>query len=539
MKAIAPSSEDSEIVCNKSSKNTQSTYTTLTHAHGHTTHSLQPPSSCYFFDGNNIPYMGINEFFKCVGKDDYEHESYEERRKKLGDVNHQAFFSAAADPYVGKLKVPEAIKLNGMFYKQTSDNNVHVLPRPQLPHHSFELSTENFIHEQDKYMPPLQPTRSGEYITMAELFNSKSATTKQPSSFRSAIVSGVKTMIMKTTTTATTKTAITTTIDDERLNIPLRNKCLHKSFSEAPVLIPCIVVTTPTSDNRAATTTSILPKPFSMSSGSKTNQHDIEKDTSLLQQQGRHAIDKVSCQKDPVKISDEQNKEVVSKRSLSESNAKHAYKNNSNDYENKDVHVDIIGNKEYDDNEDNLPSQPSTEAMNVDGNTSDNSCYSEVYNFTADGSVAGNNPSNNTLRSSTDGSSEKEGKMKDAQGNTSYYPLNKKRGGGKLGRRRKRGYIYDPKPMVPKAKTNLLPSKLKDEEYWQHRQRNNEAAKRSRENRRMKELETVNLIKGLTDNNNELKEKIKELESRNLYLEGLLRGLITDPCINSDGSGDD
>ena len=52
----------------------------------------------------------------------------------------------------------------------------------------------------------------------------------------------------------------------------------------------------------------------------------------------------------------------------------------------------------------------------------------------------------------------------------------KKRGGGKPGRRRKRGYIYDPKPLVPKSKTSTLPEELKDDDYWTRRQRNNEAA---------------------------------------------------------------
>eukprot|EP00111_Clytia_hemisphaerica_P022138 TCONS_00065044-protein len=98
----------------------------------------------------------------------------------------------------------------------------------------------------------------------------------------------------------------------------------------------------------------------------------------------------------------------------------------------------------------------------------------------------------------------------------------KKRGGGKPGRRRKRGYIYDPKPLVPKSKINNLPAELKDEEYWTRRQRNNEAAKRSRENRRVKELEMMTLVKDLTGTNTELRTRIQELEVRNKFLEQIL-----------------
>ena len=99
----------------------------------------------------------------------------------------------------------------------------------------------------------------------------------------------------------------------------------------------------------------------------------------------------------------------------------------------------------------------------------------------------------------------------------------KKRGGGKPGRRRKRGYIYDPKPLVPKSKTSTLPEELKDDDYWTRRQRNNEAAKRSRENRRVKELEMMSLVKNLTNTNTELRNRITELEGRNNLLERVLK----------------
>lgn len=98
----------------------------------------------------------------------------------------------------------------------------------------------------------------------------------------------------------------------------------------------------------------------------------------------------------------------------------------------------------------------------------------------------------------------------------------RKRGGGKIGRKRKRGYIYDPKPLVAKTKTTTLPEEVKDNVYWDRRRRNNEAAKRSRENRRFKELEIMTEAKKLSAQNETLKLKIDKLEMRNQYLEELL-----------------
>ncbi|XP_026854994.2 D site albumin promoter binding protein b isoform X2 [Electrophorus electricus] len=44
-----------------------------------------------------------------------------------------------------------------------------------------------------------------------------------------------------------------------------------------------------------------------------------------------------------------------------------------------------------------------------------------------------------------------------------------------------------PQPMVKKARKTLVPDSLKDEKYWSRRSKNNEAAKRSRDARRLKE----------------------------------------------------
>ncbi|XP_030639343.1 D site albumin promoter binding protein b isoform X2 [Chanos chanos] len=44
-----------------------------------------------------------------------------------------------------------------------------------------------------------------------------------------------------------------------------------------------------------------------------------------------------------------------------------------------------------------------------------------------------------------------------------------------------------PQPMIKKARKTLVPDNLKDEKYWSRRHKNNEAAKRSRDARRLKE----------------------------------------------------
>uniref|UniRef100_A0A3Q3F555 D site albumin promoter binding protein a n=2 Tax=Labrus TaxID=30799 RepID=A0A3Q3F555_9LABR len=44
-----------------------------------------------------------------------------------------------------------------------------------------------------------------------------------------------------------------------------------------------------------------------------------------------------------------------------------------------------------------------------------------------------------------------------------------------------------PQPMIKKARKMLVPNEQKDEKYWCRRVKNNEAAKRSRDARRLKE----------------------------------------------------
>ena len=47
-----------------------------------------------------------------------------------------------------------------------------------------------------------------------------------------------------------------------------------------------------------------------------------------------------------------------------------------------------------------------------------------------------------------------------------------------------------PVPVIPRRRPrNMTPARMKDERYWQHRMKNNVAAQRSREARRLKEQE--------------------------------------------------
>ncbi|XP_057292991.1 uncharacterized protein LOC130621679 [Hydractinia symbiolongicarpus] len=93
--------------------------------------------------------------------------------------------------------------------------------------------------------------------------------------------------------------------------------------------------------------------------------------------------------------------------------------------------------------------------------------------------------------------------------------------GGKPGRKRKRGYIYDPKPVKVKSKT-VIPESQKDDTYWEKRKRNNEAARRSREMRRRMEAEVSNKMSILKKENEALRVTIALLIKRNETLEYIL-----------------
>jgi len=94
--------------------------------------------------------------------------------------------------------------------------------------------------------------------------------------------------------------------------------------------------------------------------------------------------------------------------------------------------------------------------------------------------------------------------------------------GGKLGRKRKRGYIYNPKPVIEKPPKQFVPDTDKDKSYWEKRQRNNKAARRSREMRRVKEKETHDKLVRLKNENEALRVAITLLIQRNENLEFII-----------------
>lgn len=81
-----------------------------------------------------------------------------------------------------------------------------------------------------------------------------------------------------------------------------------------------------------------------------------------------------------------------------------------------------------------------------------------------------------------------------------------------------RTYKYNPKPVQQKSNRAFVPDYLKDEDYWQYRRRNNEAAKKSRQDRRSKEMEIVSNVKGLRDENEKLWKENMTLSAENVKL---------------------
>lgn len=69
-----------------------------------------------------------------------------------------------------------------------------------------------------------------------------------------------------------------------------------------------------------------------------------------------------------------------------------------------------------------------------------------------------------------------------------------------------------------RKKGTPLPDVLKDEAYWERRKRNNEAAKRSRDARRAKELSTIERAKYLEEENLRLSKEVEVLKHENTTL---------------------
>ena len=72
-----------------------------------------------------------------------------------------------------------------------------------------------------------------------------------------------------------------------------------------------------------------------------------------------------------------------------------------------------------------------------------------------------------------------------------------------------------PKPIIRKRKKNAVPDELKDEKYWEKREKNTEATRRSREAKRLKENQIVLRAAYLEKENKVLKQvniRVKERE---------------------------
>ncbi|XP_027885270.1 TEF transcription factor, PAR bZIP family member a isoform X2 [Xiphophorus couchianus] len=68
-----------------------------------------------------------------------------------------------------------------------------------------------------------------------------------------------------------------------------------------------------------------------------------------------------------------------------------------------------------------------------------------------------------------------------------------------------------PQPMIKKAKKVFVPEEQKDEKYWQRRKKNNVAAKRSRDARRLKENQITVRAAFLERENAALRQEVAEL----------------------------
>jgi len=73
-----------------------------------------------------------------------------------------------------------------------------------------------------------------------------------------------------------------------------------------------------------------------------------------------------------------------------------------------------------------------------------------------------------------------------------------------------------PQPIIRKRKKNYVPSEAKDMSYWEKRNKNNEAARRSREARRLKENQIALRTAFLEKENAQLKAALDEMKAENM-----------------------
>ncbi|XP_074038630.1 PAR bZIP family member Pdp1 isoform X3 [Leptinotarsa decemlineata] len=79
-----------------------------------------------------------------------------------------------------------------------------------------------------------------------------------------------------------------------------------------------------------------------------------------------------------------------------------------------------------------------------------------------------------------------------------------------------------PQPLIKKSRKQFVPDDLKDDKYWARRRKNNLAAKRSRDARRMKENQIALRAGYLEKENIGLRQELERLKKENLMLQNKL-----------------
>ncbi|XP_076263151.1 PAR bZIP family member Pdp1 isoform X2 [Rhynchophorus ferrugineus] len=79
-----------------------------------------------------------------------------------------------------------------------------------------------------------------------------------------------------------------------------------------------------------------------------------------------------------------------------------------------------------------------------------------------------------------------------------------------------------PQPIIKKSRKQFVPDDLKDDKYWARRRKNNLAAKRSRDARRMKENQIALRAGYLEKENVGLRQELERLKKENLLLQNKL-----------------
>ncbi|XP_054754830.1 thyrotroph embryonic factor-like [Lytechinus pictus] len=79
-----------------------------------------------------------------------------------------------------------------------------------------------------------------------------------------------------------------------------------------------------------------------------------------------------------------------------------------------------------------------------------------------------------------------------------------------------------PQPMIKKSRKIYVPDEQKDDKYWERRRKNNIAAKRSRDARRIKENQIVIRAAYLEKENGALKDDVLELKKENSTLKKII-----------------